>query len=119
MPRAKLILLFLCTSFIVFLVCYLVSTKIPVVVLNYKGYFLSYIIFSFFLLLWILKETRSKNSYLFAGLIWGGALSNLTELLLNRCVNDYISFFGLFRYNFSDVCICLGILLLIRQLNKV
>lgn len=84
--------------------------------------FLLIIISVVFILLlnnYIKKESSHFNLYevISYGMIMGGIFGNLIDRLLHHSVIDYLSFtFGFYQFaifNFADICIVLGVILLI------
>lgn len=84
--------------------------------------FLLIIISVVFILLlnnYIKKESSHFNLYevISYGMIMGGIFGNLIDRLLHHSVIDYLSFtFGSYQFaifNFADICIVLGVILLI------
>ena len=89
-----------------------------------KNYFLSFgikinnnliiflsIIFFIFLYFYIYKKNRNISFYL----IFIGAFSNLMDRIFNGYVIDYINFFNINVFNFSDILIFLGFIILIKN----
>jgi len=82
-------------------------------------YFLISIIF-FLLMFFIIKSYKNKNffDFLFLSLIFIGGFSNFLDRLLYGFVIDYLNFFSLFSFNFSDIMIFIGAFLLLIKLFK-
>ena len=66
---------------------------------------------------WILKSEKNKNLLFFiaAGMIFGGAVSNLYDRIVLGFVVDYLDFRIWPVFNLSDTCISVGAGLLILQ----
>ena len=114
----KFILIFFSATLLAFIASYVTSTFVNPVVNHCKDANLFLLLFTPFILFWLIWRSNSTFTYIWAGLVWGGALSNFLELIQKLCVNDYLSFFDLVYFNLADVFICIGILLLIRTVYK-
>jgi lipoprotein signal peptidase len=66
------------------------------------------IVFSYF---YIKEYKRELLGNIGFGFIIIGGLMNLFQWSKYGCVKDFINFFGLFFFNFYDLMVCLGILL--------
>jgi lipoprotein signal peptidase len=66
------------------------------------------LVFSFF---YIKNFKREFIGNLGFGIIFIGGFMNLVQWSKYGCVHDYINFFGLFFFNFYDLMITLGIIL--------
>lgn len=95
--------------------------------LSYRSYLgLVVLLVSLFLLFFGWKFVRvhkSKTGVLGILFVFVGSVLNLLERMRNGgCVHDYLNFFGLFLFNFYDLLIDLGIILVIisyvRQSNS-
>jgi len=53
----------------------------------------------------------------FAMIIVGGVL-NTSEWLKNKCVKDYLNFFSLFHFNFPDILVTIGVVLVFIAIWK-
>jgi signal peptidase II len=91
---------------------------------NYNALFGLPIDFNFILILFIfiliyyfvlLKEVEllmGSSISLSLGLIFGGAIGNLTDRFFYGYIIDYINLLNLFVFNIADMAICFGALLL-------
>jgi len=50
--------------------------------------------------------------------LWLGAAGNLMERVRFGCVNDYLSFLGLFKFNAWDILVTVGSLLILWNIWK-
>jgi len=64
----------------------------------------------------LIKRSRVGDTGLVLLLL--GSLGNMYERLSLSCVNDYLSFFGLFRFNVQDFAITVGIFLILISIWK-
>lgn len=72
--------------------------------------FIALIIFSILLLrIKSAKKVLIYTRYLSLGLLWLGATGNLYQRVQYKCVLDNLNFFGLFKFNFFDISVTLGI----------
>lgn len=77
------------------------------------------VLFIIFLDKFIKKEEKAINKFsiFYYGIIIGGIFGNLIDRIISKSVTDYLSF-TIFNYNFpvfnfADICITIGVLLLI------
>lgn len=82
------------------------------------------VIFILFLNKYIIKEEKNLNklSIVSLGMVMGGIFGNLIDRIIHHGVIDYLSF-TIFNYdfaifNFADICITLGVLILIIDIIK-
>lgn len=77
------------------------------------------VLFILFLNHYIKKESSNFNIYevISMGMVMGGIFGNLIDRIIHHSVIDYLSFtFGSYQFaifNFADMCIVLGVVLLI------
>lgn len=70
-------------------------------------FFLSFIVFVYFQRKRFLKL---RYGHVAVGLVCGGALSNIVDVLARGGVIDYVSLFDLVHFNLADVGVLLGLL---------
>jgi len=82
-----------------------------------------YLAFSLFLLLllsvlYFLEFVRSIVSDIGFFLIFFGGIYNLNKRMTTGCVEDFLSFFSFFHFNFADIMITIGVILLLLTIWK-
>ena len=66
------------------------------------------------------EKSFTKLSIISLGMIMGGILGNLMDRIIYHSVIDYLSFGNFPIFNLADVCICIGVtLLIISELIKI
>ena len=65
------------------------------------------------------EKEFTKLSVISLGMIMGGIFGNLLDRLIYHSVIDYLSFFKFPIFNIADICICVGVgLLIISEITK-
>lgn len=79
---------------------------------------LSVVITGLFVFIYIKGTKRNRVGDFGLLMLLCGAAVNILERLRFGCVSDYISFFGLFNFNFQDLLVTSGIILIIWTIWK-
>lgn len=124
-PRNNLLLLVsLVLTFILCLVVRLISSYFGFSTeLNCKfNHFSSILLYSVLAVIGIalfnfIRHQQTISVFVFAGMILGGAASNIYEFSTNGCISDYLNFFGLFHFNLADIFITFSAIMLIFSLQ--
>jgi len=67
-------------------------------------------------IIFVYKTCKNNLEFIFGGLIVGGAIGNLLDRIIRGYVVDFLDFKFWPVFNFADICIVLGCLLLIIEL---
>ena len=90
-----------CSYFLSELVDYKIFSLLSVVIAG---------LFGFYLLMVMHRHIAAK---IFIAMFFAGSTLNALDRWNDGCVNDYLDFFGLFKYNIFDIMICLASAVLI------
>lgn len=68
------------------------------------------------IIIFVYKTCKNNLEFIFGGLIVGGAIGNLIDRIIRGYVVDFLDFKFWPVFNFADICIVLGCLLLIIEI---
>jgi lipoprotein signal peptidase len=78
----------------------------------------SFVLIASFLFVYVRNLKKSVIGNFGAALVFLGGLSNLYEWVKTGCVKDYLNFFNLFKFNFADFLVILGVVLVLINIWK-